>query len=80
MYVANSTKRSPNARPCNETIVQPSYSVFPIAPQKETPLTYYNGLYQQRGEIGGMQAPYYSDECAPGKAMDEHLSDSTWAP
>jgi hypothetical protein len=26
-----------------------------------------------------MQAQYYSSECAPGKAMDEHLSDSTWA-
>jgi hypothetical protein len=27
-----------------------------------------------------MQGAYYSDQCAPGKAMDEHLSDSTWAP
>ena len=26
-----------------------------------------------------MQAQYYSSECAPGKAMDEHLRDSTWA-
>jgi hypothetical protein len=26
-----------------------------------------------------MQAAYYSDQCAPGKALDEHLSDSTWA-
>jgi hypothetical protein len=26
-----------------------------------------------------MQAQYYSSECAPGKAMDEHLSDSTWS-
>jgi hypothetical protein len=26
-----------------------------------------------------MQAAYYSDQCAPGRAMDEHLSDSTWA-
>ncbi len=35
--------------------------------------------YRQRGKIGGMQSAYYSDQCAPGKAMDEHLSDSTWA-
>lgn len=26
-----------------------------------------------------MQGAYYSDQCAPGKGMDEHLSDSTWA-
>ena len=38
-----------------------------------------NITYQLRGKIGGMQGGYYSDQCAPGKAMDEHLSDSTWA-
>ena len=42
-------------------------------------LDYYNILYKRRGEIGGMQGAYYSEQCAPGKAMDEHLSDSTWA-
>jgi hypothetical protein len=42
-------------------------------------LDYYNILYQRRGTIGGMQAAYYSDQCAPGKALDERLSDSTWA-
>jgi len=46
---------------------------------KSNALAYYNGVYQQRGEIGGMQGAYYSNECAPGKAMDEHLADSTWA-
>jgi hypothetical protein len=46
---------------------------------RENALRYYNTSYQQRGKIGGMQAGYYSDQCAPGKAMDEHLSDSTWA-
>jgi hypothetical protein len=46
---------------------------------RENALRYYNINYQQRGKIGGMQAAYYSDQCAPGKAMDEHLSDSTWA-
>jgi hypothetical protein len=40
---------------------------------------YYNVLYKRRGTIGGMQSAYYSDQCAPGKAMDERLSDSTWA-
>jgi hypothetical protein len=46
---------------------------------KKNALDYYNVSYQQRGKIGGMQSAYYSAECAPGGAMDEHLSDSTWA-
>ena len=46
---------------------------------KGNALDYYNVIYQQRGQIGGMQGAYYSDQCAPGKSMDEHLSDSTWA-
>jgi hypothetical protein len=46
---------------------------------RENALRYFNINYQQRGKIGGMQGAYYSDQCAPGKAMDEHLSDSTWA-
>ena len=46
---------------------------------KRNALDYYNLLYKRRGTIGGMQSAYYSDQCAPGKAMDERLSDSTWA-
>jgi hypothetical protein len=46
---------------------------------KKNALDYYNTTYQMRGKIGGMQAAYYSNQCAPDKAMDEHLSDSTWA-
>jgi hypothetical protein len=46
---------------------------------KRNALDYYNVTYRMRGTIGGMQAAYYSDQCAPGKSMDEHLSDSTWA-
>ena len=46
---------------------------------KRNALDYYGGEYQRRAKIGGVQAEYYSDKCAPGKAMDEHLSDSTWA-
>jgi hypothetical protein len=46
---------------------------------KRNALDYFNNGYQLRGRIGGMQAAYYSAECAPGKSMDEHLSDSTWA-
>jgi hypothetical protein len=46
---------------------------------KKNALDYFNINYQERGKIGGMQAAYYSEQCAPGKAMDEHLSDSTWA-
>lgn len=51
----------------------------PDGTAKRNALDYFNILYQERGEIGGMQSAYYSVECAPGKAMDEHLSDSTWA-
>ena len=46
---------------------------------KENALDYYKIIYQRRSQQGFMQAQYYSSECAPGKAMDEHLSDSTWA-
>ncbi len=46
---------------------------------KRNALDYFNTIYQQRGKIGGMQGAYYSDQCAPGKSMDERLSDSTWA-
>jgi len=45
---------------------------------RKNALDYYNIIYKRRGEIGGMQGGYFSEQCAPGKAMDEHLSDSTW--
>jgi hypothetical protein len=45
---------------------------------KQNALDIYNINYQQRGRMGGIQTAYYSTECAPGKAMDEHLTDSTW--
>ena len=47
---------------------------------RQSGLLYYQSQYQDRGRIGGMQAAYYSDQCAPGKAMDENLADSTWNP
>jgi hypothetical protein len=46
---------------------------------KRNALDYYRLLYRRRGTMGIMQAAYYSEQCAPGKALDEHLSDSTWA-
>ncbi len=39
---------------------------------------YYEVIYRERGQIGGLQSAYYSVECAPGGALDEHLSDSSW--
>lgn len=39
---------------------------------------FYETQYKARRRIGGMQAPYYSDQCAPGKQLDEHLPESTW--
>jgi hypothetical protein len=50
------------------------------ATAKRNALDYYDVLYQERRQIGGLQAAYYSDQCAPGKAWDEHLPDSTWGP
>lgn len=50
----------------------------PDATARRNALDYYNHGYQERGRIGGMQSAYYSAECAPGQAMDEHLADSTW--
>ena len=46
---------------------------------RQNALDIYNVSYQQRGKIGGMQSAYYSDQCAPGLALDEHLADSTWS-
>lgn len=51
----------------------------PETSAREGGLRYYRSLYQQRSQIGGMQAPYYCVECAPGKRLDEALPDSTWA-
>jgi hypothetical protein len=45
---------------------------------KENGMFYYTQGYQDRAAIGGMAGQYYSDQCAPGKALDEKLSDSTW--
>jgi hypothetical protein len=47
---------------------------------KKNARDYYNTSYQDRRMIGGLAGGYYSDECAPGKSMDEHLGDSTWSP
>lgn len=45
---------------------------------KQSGMLYYQSQYQDRGRIGGMQSAYYTDQCAPGKTLDENLSDSTW--
>jgi hypothetical protein len=47
---------------------------------KQNAMDYFNIIYQQRAAGGVLQGSYYSKECAPGGAMDEHLDDSTWAP
>ncbi len=40
---------------------------------KQNAMDYYKDYYLMRNDS------YFSKECAPGKAMDEHLSDSTWS-
>ena len=51
----------------------------PAAVAKRNALTYYTVFYQERGKVGGMQSAYYSEQCAPDRGLDEHLSDSTWS-
>ncbi|HET8898085.1 MAG TPA: hypothetical protein VFN09_04845 [Rhodanobacteraceae bacterium] len=50
----------------------------PAAVAKRNGRAYYRDIYQQRATQGWMSAGYYSPECAPGKALDEHLPDATW--
>jgi hypothetical protein len=45
---------------------------------RKNALDYYNILYKRREIVGGLSGSYFSRECAPGKALDEHLEDSTW--
>ncbi len=52
----------------------------PEALARQQALAFYTNSYQQRQSQGWMSAQYFSDQCAPGKAMDEQLTDSTWGP
>ncbi len=45
---------------------------------KANGMAYYTGYYKNRATQGIMSNQYYSDQCAPGKALDEKLVDSTW--
>lgn len=47
---------------------------------RSTAMTYYTQLYMQRAGGEGFNAVYFSSQCAPGKALDERLDDSTWGP
>jgi hypothetical protein len=46
---------------------------------RKNALDYYHSIYLPRAVSGGNPDKYFSDECAPGKLLDERLSDSTWA-
>ena len=46
---------------------------------RKNALDYYRSVYLPRAVREGNPDKYFSDECAPGKLMDESLSDSTWA-
>ncbi|MCQ8102920.1 hypothetical protein NP590_02280 [Methylomonas sp. SURF-2] len=52
----------------------------PEALARKQALDFYFNSYMGRSGDGWMSAQYFSDQCAPGKAMDEQLSDSTWLP
>jgi hypothetical protein len=42
-------------------------------------LEYYQTMYMQRAEVGGLSGSYFSPQCKPRGALDERLPDSTWA-
>ncbi len=50
----------------------------PDATAKVHGLRIYDESYPLYGKGGDMVRAYYSDQCAPGKALDEQLEDSTW--
>ncbi len=45
---------------------------------RKNALAYYYGHYMQLKEGGPNAVRYFSEQCAPGQELDEHLSDSTW--
>ncbi len=45
---------------------------------RKNALEYYSGPYMQLKFAGPNAARYFSDQCAPGKELDEQLVDSTW--
>lgn len=45
---------------------------------KQNAQSYYRDFYLNRGNMGEMQAPYFSAECAQGKELDEQLDDAIW--
>jgi len=45
---------------------------------KRNALDFYYSQYMMRAEKDGDPDRYFSDQCAPGKDLDEHLEDSTW--
>jgi len=44
---------------------------------RKNALDYFHNFYLPRERLEG--SAYFSPECRPGKAMDEHLADSAWA-
>lgn len=45
---------------------------------RESARAYYHGNYKQRAGFDGLGGQYYSEHCAPGRALDERLADSVW--
>lgn len=51
---------------------------LPDSIAKSNGLTYFQSMYQERANHQGNGAGYYTNQCAPGKELDEQLADSTW--
>ena len=79
-YGASSTKRKPNVKPCSETTVRRSSSVFRMTSQKEMRSTTTTSSTRSAAESAACKANILRSDAPPGKPLDEHLPDSTWAP
>ena len=51
---------------------------IPVEIGRQHARAYYRGPYQQRAGAGSMSSQYYSNECAPGRMLDERLPDPPW--
>ena len=61
-----------------ELVGYAAYTLYTPDHHMGTTWAFNRVIYMDKGRIGGMQAGYFSAECAPGKALDERLADSTW--
>ena len=50
----------------------------PFAVASRSANSHFDEIYLKRASSGPFSAAYFSTECAPGRALDEHLSEPVW--